>query len=60
VLPLIAVTILVGGHAGTPVVSLIGNEFKMVYSPFGGRRRIAGTAEFAGPSAAQFGSRWLI
>ncbi|MCW5679304.1 MAG: D-amino acid dehydrogenase [Rhodospirillales bacterium] len=31
-----------------PVVSLIDDEFKMVYSRLGNRLRIAGTAEFAG------------
>lgn len=43
-----SVTIPVGGHAGAPVVSLIDDEFKMVYSRFADRLRIAGTAEFAG------------
>ena len=35
-----------GSHA--PVVSLIDDEFKMVYSRLGDRLRAAGTAEFAG------------
>lgn len=43
-----SVTIPVAGHAGAPVVSLIDDEFKMVYSRLGGRLRVAGTAEFAG------------
>jgi D-amino-acid dehydrogenase len=44
-----SVTIPVGRHAGAPWVSLIDDEFKMVYSRLGADRlRIAGTAEFAG------------
>jgi D-amino-acid dehydrogenase len=43
-----SVTIPVGSHSGAPVVSLIDDEFKMVYSRFANRLRVAGTAEFAG------------
>ncbi|MBL8659500.1 MAG: D-amino acid dehydrogenase [Rhodospirillales bacterium] len=37
-----------GGGKVAPVVSLIDDEFKMVYSRLGERLRAAGTAEFAG------------
>ncbi len=47
-----SVTLPVGGHSGAPVVSLIDDEFKMVYSRLGDRLRIAGTAEFAGYDAS--------
>jgi D-amino-acid dehydrogenase len=47
-----SVTIPVGEHAGAPVVSLIDDEFKMVYSRLADRLRIAGTAEFAGYDVA--------
>ncbi len=43
-----SVTIPVAADGGAPTVSLIDDEFKMVYSRLGGRLRIAGTAEFAG------------
>lgn len=44
-----SVTIPVGGDdSGAPVVSLIDDEVKMVYSRLGNRLRAAGTAEFAG------------
>lgn len=55
-----SLTIPIGGRAGAPTVSLIDDEFKMVYSRLGDRLRIAGTAEFAGwdagvtPARAQF------
>ena len=41
-------TIPIGEHRGAPMVSLIDDEFKMVYSRLGQRLRVAGTAEFAG------------
>ena len=47
-----SVTIPIGEHTGAPVVSLIDDEFKMVYSRFKGRLRVAGTAEFAGYDAS--------
>ncbi len=47
-----SITIPVGDHAGAPVVSLIDDEFKMVYSRLGERLRIAGTAEFTGYDAS--------
>ena len=43
-----SVTIPVAAQGTAPVVSLIDDEFKMVYSRLGERLRIAGTAEFAG------------
>lgn len=43
-----SVTIPVAAEGLAPVVSLIDDEFKMVYSRLGERLRIAGTAEFAG------------
>ena len=43
-----SVTIPVAAGGSAPVVSLIDDEFKMVYSRLGNRLRIAGTAEFAG------------
>ncbi|MDG4576137.1 MAG: D-amino acid dehydrogenase [Defluviicoccus sp.] len=43
-----SVTIPVAAAGSAPVVSLIDDEFKMVYSRLGNRLRIAGTAEFAG------------
>jgi D-amino-acid dehydrogenase len=47
-----SVTIPIGGHAGAPMVSLIDDEFKMVYSRLGERLRVAGTAEFIGWDAS--------
>lgn len=47
-----SVTIPVGNHVGAPLVSLIDDEFKMVYSRLGDRLRVAGTAEFAGYDAS--------
>jgi D-amino-acid dehydrogenase len=47
-----SVTIPIGEHTGAPVVSLIDDEFKMVYSRFKGHLRVAGTAEFAGYDAS--------
>ena len=47
-----SVTIPIGEHAGAPNVSLIDDEFKMVYSRLGDRLRVAGTAEFAGWDAS--------
>ncbi|HYN37988.1 MAG TPA: D-amino acid dehydrogenase [Rhodospirillales bacterium] len=55
-----SVTIPVANHSGAPTVSLIDDEFKMVYSRLGDRLRVAGTAEFAGydttvtPARARF------
>jgi D-amino-acid dehydrogenase len=46
-----SVTIPVVGHNGAPMVSLIDDEFKMVYSRLGERLRVAGTAEFTGYDA---------
>jgi D-amino-acid dehydrogenase len=46
-----SVTIPVNGHRGAPTVSLIDDEFKMVYSRLGDRLRVAGTAEFIGYDA---------
>jgi D-amino-acid dehydrogenase len=43
-----SVTIPVGDTAAAPTVSLIDDEFKMVYSRLGDRLRVAGTAEFTG------------
>jgi D-amino-acid dehydrogenase len=43
-----SVTIPLDRGAQAPTVSLIDDEFKMVYSRLGGRLRVAGTAEFAG------------
>ena len=37
-----------GTEDRAPTVSLIDDEFKMVYSRLGDRLRVAGTAEFAG------------
>jgi D-amino-acid dehydrogenase len=47
-----SVTIPVGDHVGAPIVSLIDDEFKMVYSRLADRLRVAGTAEFAGYDAS--------
>ena len=47
-----SVTIPIDGHLGAPTVSLIDDEFKMVYSRLGNRLRVAGTAEFAGWDAS--------
>jgi D-amino-acid dehydrogenase len=41
-------TIAVGGHGGAPTVSLTDLERKLVFSRFGDRLRIAGTAEISG------------
>src|SRR5207244_13122708 len=41
-------TIAVGAHRGAPVVSLTDLERKLVFSRFGDRLRIAGTAELGG------------
>jgi D-amino-acid dehydrogenase len=41
-------TIAVGAHRGAPVVSLTDLERKLVFSRFGNRLRIAGTAELSG------------
>ena len=41
-------TIAVGDHRGAPTVSLTDLERKLVFSRFGGRLRIAGTAESPG------------
>lgn len=43
-----SVTLPVGDPERAPVVSLIDDEFKMVYSRLGDRLRAAGTAEFVG------------
>jgi len=43
-----SVTLAVTDESRAPMVSLIDDEFKMVYSRLGDRLRIAGTAEFAG------------
>ena len=57
-----SVTIPIDGHAGAPTVSLIDDEFKMVYSRLGERLRVAGTAEFAGydASVTQARARFLL
>jgi D-amino-acid dehydrogenase len=57
-----SVTIPIDGHAGAPVVSLIDDEFKMVYSRLGERLRVAGTAEFAGwdASVTEARARFLL
>ena len=57
-----SVTIPVAGHVGAPVVSLIDDEFKMVYSRLGDRLRVAGTAEFAGydTSVTEARARFLL
>jgi D-amino-acid dehydrogenase len=57
-----SVTIPIDGHAGAPVVSLIDDEFKMVYSRLGDRLRVAGTAEFAGwdASVTEARARFLL
>lgn len=47
-----SVTIPVADGAISPVVSLIDDEFKMVYSRLGNRLRVAGTAEFTGYDAS--------
>ena len=47
-----SVTLPIDGHLGAPTVSLIDDEFKMVYSRLGNRLRVAGTAEFAGWDAS--------
>ncbi len=41
-------TIAVGGHRGAPTVSLTDLDRKLVFSRFGDRLRIAGTAEISG------------
>ena len=46
-----SVTIPVAAGGTAPTVSLIDDEFKMVYSRLGDRLRVAGTAEFAGYDA---------
>jgi D-amino-acid dehydrogenase len=46
-----SVTLPLAAGAEAPAVSLIDDEFKMVYSRLGDRLRIAGTAEFAGYDA---------
>jgi D-amino-acid dehydrogenase len=43
-----SVTLPVGNGSAAPVVSLIDDEYKMVYSRLGDRLRVAGTAEFTG------------
>jgi D-amino-acid dehydrogenase len=45
-------TIAVGDHGGAPTVSLTDAERKLVFSRFGDRLRVAGTAELAGYSTA--------
>jgi D-amino-acid dehydrogenase len=57
-----SVTIPIGGHSGAPTVSLIDDEFKMVYSRLGDRLRVAGTAEFAGwdASVTEARARFLL
>lgn len=47
-----SLTIPVTDEAIAPVVSLIDDEFKMVYSRLGQRLRVAGTAEFIGYDAS--------
>ena len=47
-----SVTIPVATEGSAPSVSLIDDEFKMVYSRLGDRLRVAGTAEFAGYDAS--------
>jgi D-amino-acid dehydrogenase len=57
-----SVTIPIDGHMGAPTVSLIDDEFKMVYSRLGDRLRVAGTAEFAGwdVSVTEARARFLL
>lgn len=57
-----SVTIPIGGHRGAPVVGLIDDEFKMVYSRLGERLRVAGTAEFVGwdASVTEARARFLL
>lgn len=43
-----SVSIPIDGHQGAPTVSLIDDEYKMVYSRLGSVLRVAGTAEFTG------------
>nr|CAX84011.1 D-amino acid dehydrogenase small subunit [uncultured bacterium] len=50
-------TIPIAGHGGAPTVSLIDDEYKMVYSRLGRKLRVAGTAEFAGFDASVTPSR---
>lgn len=53
---------LAGGAHAAPMVSLIDDEFKMVYSRLGDRLRAAGTAEFAGydDSVSEPRARFLL
>src|SRR5512132_452383 len=57
-----SVTIPIGRHEGAPVVGLIDDEFKMVYSRLGERLRVAGTAEFVGwdASVTEARARFLL
>jgi D-amino-acid dehydrogenase len=57
-----SVTIPIGRHEGAPVVGLIDDEFKMVYSRLGERLRVAGTAEFVGwdASVSETRARFLL
>lgn len=57
-----SVTIPINGHPGAPTVSVIDDQFKMVYSRLGDRLRVAGTAEFAGynPAISERRVRFLL
>lgn len=57
-----SVTLPIEQPDAAPTVSLIDDEFKMVYSRLGQRLRIAGTAEFAGydPSVTEARARFLL
>jgi D-amino-acid dehydrogenase len=57
-----SVTIPVRPQDVAPTVSLIDDEFKMVYSRLGDRLRVAGTAEFAGydPAVTEVRARFIL
>jgi D-amino-acid dehydrogenase len=57
-----SVTIPVRPQDVAPTVSLIDDEFKMVYSRLGNRLRVAGTAEFAGydPAVTEVRARFIL
>jgi D-amino-acid dehydrogenase len=55
-------TIPIGDHDEAPTVSLIDDEFKIVYSRLNDRLRVAGTAEFAGydDSVTEVRARFIL
>ncbi len=57
-----SVTIPIGDHDEAPSVSLIDDEFKIVYSRLNDRLRVAGTAEFTGydDSVTEVRARFIL